>query len=448
MLHFSSAFLCASAVNLIYFFDSKREAELREIAFPDWSLGTRVNIKYKRGSGNLLGYLRDCWQVASLKGAICRLVQERLLSLVESTGPEPVSEDSGRWTLLGAGSGVLDAVQRTDLRSRARQLAVHNPHARNVLRLLEIYVVGPGLQLTHGSRGGETAAKDLAIRADEVWGEFLRANQRHFSYREFGRRTWRDGESFLRLYRRPAWPPSVRFVDPETIATPAHAEESEGIVTEPDDVETVLAYQRVDAATMELREEIPAVEMLHAKIGADTNQKRGVTVLSAAIDILENFDKWLETELLARRLQSSIVLWRKVQGSPSDVASVAEGAKSDSRTDPYGTVRKEKVRAGTILTTSQGTDLQILQPDTNFVDAVPLGRLLLLCLSAGQGLPEFMLTSDASNANFASTMVAEGPAVKLFQAEQQFFIGEFERLWRWVMSEAIRGGLLPEDFHA
>ena len=27
-------------------------------------------------------------------------------------------------------------------------------------------------------------------------------------------------------------------------------------------------------------------------------------------------------------------------------------------------------------------------------------------------MPEFMLTSDASNANYASTMVAEGPAVQ------------------------------------
>jgi len=36
-------------------------------------------------------------------------------------------------------------------------------------------------------------------------------------------------------------------------------------------------------------------------------------------------------------------------------------------------------------------------------------------------MPEFMLTSDASNSNYASTMVAEGPAVKMFerlQAEQ------------------------------
>lgn len=43
-------------------------------------------------------------------------------------------------------------------------------------------------------------------------------------------------------------------------------------------------------------------------------------------------------------------------------------------------------------------------------------------------------------------MVAEGPAVKLFQSEQQFFAAEFTRLWRWIMSEAVSQGRLPGGF--
>ena len=33
-------------------------------------------------------------------------------------------------------------------------------------------------------------------------------------------------------------------------------------------------------------------------------------------------------------------------------------------------------------------------------------------------MPEYMLSGDASNANFSSTMVAEGPAVKTFEEMQ------------------------------
>src|SRR5262249_9715818 len=60
-------------------------------------------------------------------------------------------------------------------------------------------------------------------------------------------------------------------------------------------------------------------------------------------------------------------------------------------------------------------------------------------------MPEFMLTSDASNANFASTMVAEGPAMRMFarlQAEQ--VCDDLEVMWR-VVDSAIAAGRLPAE---
>jgi len=181
--------------------------------------------------------------------------------------------------------------------------------------------------------------------------------------------------------------------------------------------------------------------MIHTRVGVDSNQKRGETIFVSVLDELDNYDQWMQTELLARKLQSSIVLWRKVQGSPQQTAAIADAA---GITGDSG--RREKLRPGTILTTNQATEIQLLQPKTNFAYAVPLGRMLLLSIAAGAGLPEFMLTADASNGNFASTMVAEGPAVKLFQSEQTYFTNEFTRLWRWVMQDAIQHQLLPETF--
>jgi capsid protein len=236
----------------------------------------------------------------------------------------------------------------------------------------------------------------------------------------------------------------VRFVDPESIGPTADAPESQGILTDADDAESPVEYLRIDPATGRLAERIAAADIVHTRIGVDSNQKRGVTVFLPVLHVLDCFNTWVETELLARKLQSSIVLWRKVQGGPQQAAAFADGLASGSQV--AADARRETIRPGTILTTGHGTDVQFLQPNTNFGDAVPLGRVLLLCTAAGAGLPEFMLTSDASNANFASTMIAEGPAVKLFQSEQQFFAGEFTRVWRWIMSDAVAPGLLPADF--
>jgi hypothetical protein len=282
----------------------------------------------------------------------------------------------------------------------------------------------------------------LLDQANQWWKQFMTMNQRHFSFREHARRSWRDGETFLRIFHEPNGPPSVRFIDPEWIGPTREEPDSQGIVTEPHDVETPTAYLRIDPNTGDLAEAIPASDVLHTRIGADSNERRGLSLFAPLLDTLESFDRWLQTELLARKLQASIVLWRKVQGSPAEALRTSEANAYDTTS---AGVRRERFQPGTILTTNQSTQIEFLHPKTNFSDAVPLGRMLLLSVAAGAGLPEFMLTSDASNSNYASTMVAEGPAVKLFSSEQQFFANEWSLLWRVVMQAGVDQGELPSD---
>jgi hypothetical protein len=60
-------------------------------------------------------------------------------------------------------------------------------------------------------------------------------------------------------------------------------------------------------------------------------------------------------------------------------------------------------------------------------------------------MPEFMFTSDASNSNFASTMVAEGPAVRMFERLQAGMI-ESDRTVMWrVVDDAVAAGRLPAN---
>ena len=390
-------------------------------------------------------FFRDKFAALRLKARHERLVQEQLLALTESH--DSVAEDPGRWQPVGEMGSTLSEGERQDLRTRARLLVSQNPHARNILRLMESYVTGAGLRLSHQARTGSTETSsapptDLIERADRLWKDFLTANVTHYSFREHARRAWRDGECFVRRYSEYQWPPEVRFLDPETIGSCPDFPMSQGILTDPGDVESPREFLRIDPLDGGLAERIPAGDILHTRVGVDSNQKRGVTVLAPILGTLDCYEKWIDTELHARKLQASIVLWRKVQGSPQQVQAAADPSGGASS----GGSRTERFKPGSILTTNQATEIKFLQPDTNFGDAVPLGRLLLLSVAAGVGLPEFMLTSDASNANYASTMVAEGPAVKLFQSEQLFFAQEFTRLWSWVMRVAMEQGLLPDGF--
>jgi hypothetical protein len=60
-------------------------------------------------------------------------------------------------------------------------------------------------------------------------------------------------------------------------------------------------------------------------------------------------------------------------------------------------------------------------------------------------MPEFMFTSDASNSNYASTLVAEGPAVKMFERLQASLRNDdCAVMWR-VIRNAAEAGRLPTD---
>ncbi|MCA8987530.1 MAG: phage portal protein [Planctomycetaceae bacterium] len=384
------------------------------------------------------GYVRDRLAVMRMRAAAERRVQERLAELVESRAE--ISE-GGTWISVGSGKEGWTNEERRAFRDRARAVVRENPHARNILRLLEAYVVGDGLKLTLRSRGedeGETASG----RMTELWEEFLEANGEHFSYGEFARRVWRDGECFVRIFEQATWPPEIRFVDPERVRGIAGDVDDDGVVSELDDVEKVLGYRvyHRDGGD-DLFEVVPADRMLHVKYGVDTNERRGMSFFASLVDGLERYGQWQETELAARKLQSSIVLWRKVQGGLSQAQDVLSRASSGVVRDGDG-MRSERIRPGSIVTTSTGTEMKFLQPDTNFGDAVPLGRMLLLCVAAGAGLPEFMLTGDASNGNYASTMIAEGPAVKLFRNEQRLISEGLGRLWKLVMDQGVETGVL------
>ena len=395
----------------------------------------------------MLGYVRDKLMTARLRARYERQVQERLSQLVEGVGPRAVSEEPGGWMPVGSGKTRMTEQSRQDLRQQVRELVRGNPHARNVLRLLEAYVVGDGLRLTVSPKKGASIASEAPEidQLTDLWQSFLEENRSHFSYREYARRVWRDGECFLRLFADQSWPPTVRFIDAERIGPSIDDPESQGIVTNQNDVEDVEGYILLHRDHGDVMQVIPADVVLHTRYGVDTNEKRGVSFFVSILKPLEKFQEWQETELLARKLQASIVLWRKVQGGAAQANSLAESARSGTSVEVGGGVRQERVRPGTILTTSAGTEMQYLQPNTNYGDAVPLGRMMLLCAAAGAGIPEFMLTADASNGNYASTMVAEGPAVKLFRSEQEFFTQEFGRLWKRVMREAVEAGLIEEE---
>ena len=72
-------------------------------------------------------------------------------------------------------------------------------------------------------------------------------------------------------------------------------------------------------------------------------------------------------------------------------------------------------------------------------------QAILRAVASRLCMPEYMLTSDASNASYSSTLVAESPAVKMFQRLQHELMEDDREVFARVLQTAAEAGRLPAD---
>jgi hypothetical protein len=136
---------------------------------------------------------------------------------------------------------------------------------------------------------------------------------------------------------------------------------------------------------------------------------------------------------------------KKVEGTPTEVANAANKIPQASNT-ASGETKKQSLRGGTIITEGPGVTYRMESPNINASDVKEDGRNIKLSLAAGTNVPEYIL-GDASNANFASTLVAESPFVKSIQSWQIFLEYWFGKLFKMVIQSAVDAGQIeaPND---
>ena len=384
--------------------------------------------------------------------------------------PAEEDPDADQWASTARLASIDSPVKRREYLEVVRMLAKWHPNVKRALALYEDYVLGTGLELEIGplDDSDEVTTEDEEFTEDVAnqFHRFLRANRRSFRLKEWGKRAYRDGEAFVWLlpksaWKRP-WPPRVVFLRPEEIGgkdeNADNADMDYGVVTSPDDVFSVLRYNRraVTSTTRRTVDEelpdIPADQVIHTKIDCDTDEKRGNSRFLPLIKPARQISSMLETEILGRKMQASMVIQRKVAGGPNQVRGISDGARTGTTNYSSGSVGREKIRPGSIITTSPAVEIEFLTPDMNYSDASGLTRQVLLQLVSATGWPEYMITGDASQGNLSSTLVQEGPVVKMVESEQAFFAEEFEYLFDWFLKHAIEAGYITgfadvDEFH-
>ncbi|MBN2218024.1 MAG: phage portal protein [Pirellulales bacterium] len=366
---------------------------------------------------------------------------------------EAVTDEDGlAWRQLAAGwssGGAAEAPFATEtelaaIRAECRGLATTNEFAINGHENRISYVVGTGHTYRAVARREDQPDAALIAAVQGVVDEFVRVNRWRARQQEMVRRRDRDGEAFLRLFAAADGIARVRFVEPAQVTTPAaevgDPAASFGIRTAPEDVENVLAYC-VDGRW------IDAAEVQHRKANVDVNLKRGLPLFYPVRKNLRRAEKLLRNMSVLAEIQSAIALIRKHgSGTRGSVQRFVDGAADATASDPASgrATHFRRYAPGTILDAFAGTEYEFPTIGLDVSRYVAVLGAELRAIAARLVMPEFMLTSDASNANYASTMVAEGPAVRMFQRLQHEMIEDDLELIDRVLRLAVCAGRLPE----
>lgn len=287
-------------------------------------------------------------------------------------------------------------------------------HARNLSRMLVRghYKARGALRNTRnlvlGAGGMQVKLK--GERASEAWWAWSARERWRKREREALWRLLRDGEMLLRFFDDGARL-RVRFVDPENLV--GSMKHPKGVETEPDDVETPVAFWIRRSASETDAERVPAAECVWAKVGTDANEMRGLPWLFCLLNLLQRQGNHLKALMASAVLRNAYAIVHKHKAGPQQIADhvarIRTGTREVTDSGTKRTIKRQVVRPGTHLHVGAGDDVDFKSPNIEAGDQVKLCREMDLAGSQGTGLAEHYYRMDTEARTMAGVIMSEGP---------------------------------------
>jgi len=349
--------------------------------------------------------------------------------------------------------------QLKQLRDRSRFVCRNNEFAIAAINAHRNYVVGTGFTYTAQARQDNTDPK-LIQKVQDLIDLCCEHNRMSEIESEAVQRYHADGEFFWRLFRGGDGLLRVRFVEPELVRSPNDdntPDNSFGVLCRGEDLHDRLAYWVVEKpweTTTPTR--VPAEQIIHVRANVESNSKRGLPTVYAVESNLRSAEDVLQSMIAVAKARSKIAVIRKLNDSPPEAVEEFNRKATDYTVqDPASGYRTNisHMGYGTILTSSGNVEYDFPAMNIGAADLVETLSANLRAIAARFGITETMMSTDASNNNYASALVAEAPAVKTFERMQRLLgqaIGERrtrpERSILWMqIAHAVDIGLLPGD---
>jgi hypothetical protein len=361
------------------------------------------------------------------------------------------------------------------IRGKARNLATFTSIAVGAVEALQVYTIGGQWKFESVAKEDVTGVSDKLLAAvQKVIDEAIDDNDFLGTYDESIHSTSRiDGECLTAVYGYAGGKSKIRKLDADCLREPQNAKSIErglsgvgyslrgpqswsfGVHTAFDptmnrvDHATPLGYHVVFEETGKEWDYLPAFPqanagrlsnkcLVHLKLNVPPDAKRGVSDFYPIQDVLERKHILGRNLAVGAAIQSAIAYIREHVGGTATRAQVVSQlstaldtfskAAAANRNDGK---MQQNFSPGTVIDTSASAKYH----------AGPLGELksavfievcayLMRCIGIRWLMPEYMISGDASNANFASTLVSESPFVRARESDQRKFVNNTKRiLW-------------------
>jgi hypothetical protein len=370
-------------------------------------------------------------------------------------GMDQYIADAGDWGRLllrptpsnAGGSGGQNFATDEDLdrmRSLARSLQDENPLVQGVTGKLVNYTVKTGYTLEPRPRTRfieDVVAQELAQIALEVIEEFDELNGWAKRERLSVLHSVVDGEKLHRHFPQLDGSTIVRPIEPEQIRKPQGSPWfwDFGIRADPHDAETALAYA-VHYSPFQHQddwEEVPATDVTHLKRNSRELTKRGTSDLFSTSGLFTDTLKLLRAMQRGGELQAMIAWVEEYDGVTQDSARAAVNEQRDRNMPriqhPLSGKEDNLTRyaSGSILHVPKAKQFKPAPLAQNVNPHVMIEQACLRALGNRWDMPEYMVSGDASNANYSSTLVAGSPFVNAIECEQSGY-AEFFVASHWI----------------
>jgi hypothetical protein len=350
-------------------------------------------------------------------------------AIVEAETVADLAKDDRGW--IGDGGGGTSLTMNATARQRTLKQAYHlyyrDPLARNIIRVLAHLTIGKGLRVKF--------APEDEPGASERWAIIARNNRWERRYRNVIRLTYLLGEWFV--VRRPLlgdkyWDKGLDRPDHEKIRAAVAALPPErirlcglsplevsGVKLSEMDREQARAYTVPESVAKAFSKAgegftgaFSASDVTHFRIDDLEIDERGHSILEPVLRQIAYYRAFQLDRLTMTAIRTRIPIVRKVPG----LFKASAKTSMESQKMP---------RPGTIAIVDEKETWEYPGGPNDGTTALNEGRGLQLQIAAGVSLPEFIVTADSANGNFASTLVAASPITSMIADYRNIFLDGF-----------------------